>query len=60
MARLQHPTAGTVVDIEGDLFDRYRASGWLEPGQQQAASEEPKNEPIEDAPATRSNTRRKA
>lgn len=28
--RLVHPTAGTVVDLEGDLADRYVAAGWEE------------------------------
>jgi len=30
MARLKNPTTGTVVDVEGDLADRYRATGWEE------------------------------
>lgn len=30
MARLKHPVTGTVVEIEGDLEDQYRAAGWEE------------------------------
>jgi len=43
LARLIHPTAGTVVTVEGNLEDRYRAAGWSEEGQQEeATSEKPK------------------
>jgi colicin import membrane protein len=31
MARLQHPAAGTIVTVEGDLEERYRAAGWADP-----------------------------
>ena len=31
MARVQHPTNGTVVSLEGNLLERYRALGWAEP-----------------------------
>ena len=30
MARLKHPTVGTVVTLEGDLEGSYRASGWVD------------------------------
>lgn len=26
--RLQHPTRGTVVEVSGELADRYLAAGW--------------------------------
>jgi len=46
LARLIHPTAGTVVTVEGDLEGRYRAAGWGDadaPAQQvEAPSEKPK------------------
>lgn len=28
--RLQHPTTGTVVHVEGDLAERYLAAGWID------------------------------
>ena len=44
MARLVHPTAGTVVTVEGDLESLYRATGWAEESakQDEAPSEKPK------------------
>ena len=30
MAALKHPTAGTVIVVEGDLEQRYRARGWVD------------------------------
>jgi hypothetical protein len=46
LARLIHPTAGTVVRLEGDLEAFYRAGGWADadaPAQQdEAPSEKPK------------------
>lgn len=30
MPALKHPTAGTVVVVEGDLEKRYRARGWVD------------------------------
>jgi hypothetical protein len=43
LARLIHPTAGTVVTVEGDLESQYRAAGWFEESdqQEQAPSEKP-------------------
>ena len=35
MARVQHPTAGTVVTLEGDLLERYLAAGWVDLSAQQ-------------------------
>ena len=50
MARLVHPTAGTVVTAGDSLADRYRAAGWGDADastqQEEATSEKPK-------PATR-------
>lgn len=44
MPKLKHPTVGTVVTVEGDLADRYRAAGWAEESatQDKATSEKPK------------------
>ena len=30
MTRLTHPESGTVVHVEGDLEEQYRAQGWEE------------------------------
>lgn len=30
MAKLKHPTAGTVIEVEGDLADKYLSLGWEE------------------------------
>lgn len=32
MPRLTHPTAGTVVHVEGSLADEYKRHGWQEEG----------------------------
>lgn len=43
MTRLTLPAVGTVVELEGDLEDRYRAAGWVDvPAQRAAAPEKPK------------------
>lgn len=39
MARLTHPTAGTVVHVEGDIEIAYRESGWVDVEEQ---TEKPK------------------
>lgn len=44
MARLILPSVGTVVHLEGDLADAYRAAGWVDSDstqQGEAASEMP-------------------
>lgn len=44
MARLVLPAAGTVVHLEGDLADSYRAAGWVDADltqQGEATSEKP-------------------
>jgi hypothetical protein len=33
VSRLTHPDAGTVVHVEGDLEQQYRASGWVDADQ---------------------------
>jgi len=42
MARLTLPDVGTVVSVEGDLEDTYRASGWVDATQDEAVPEKPK------------------
>lgn len=63
LARLQNPVTGTVVSVEGDLEERYRARGWSEPDTQTreplAAPEEPVDAPPPEKPATRRTARRK-
>lgn len=48
MPRLTHPSAGTVVTLEGDLEERYRAAGWVDADasaqQEEATTEKPKPE----------------
>ena len=52
-----HPSAGTVVTLEGDLVELYRAAGWSDADQQeQAPSEKPDDE---DKPAQRARRSRK-
>lgn len=46
MARLRNASTGTVVSVEGDLADRYRAAGWVDADaapveQDEAAPEKP-------------------
>lgn len=66
MPKLRNPGTGTVASCEGDLAARYVARGWVDvdaPARTvKAAPVEPvevKAEETEDAPVTRSQTRRK-
>ena len=48
MTRLQHPVVGTVVTLEGDLEESYRAAGWVDADsteQDTASPEKPKRGP---------------
>lgn len=64
MARLSNPDAGTVIVVQGDLEQLYRARGWVEydvrPSKAvKAAPEKPSDDDDTDKPVTRRNTRRK-
>lgn len=50
MARLILPAFGTVVHLEGDLEDAYRAKGWVDANAFDPAAEVAPDEPQEEVP----------
>lgn len=60
MTFLVNPDTGTVVSVQGNLEQRYRARGWAEPKGRPAAKVAPEkpSEDKDEKPATRRNTRR--